>query len=215
MKIYDIPEVSLVEIQFEYMGETHKVKTVLVYKVNQTVYVSAIKSAAYIIPATKLKSVALIYRTELGVYSFRNLVPRSISYNGQHLYAMNTEEDAVLMNHRKDLRLYVGVSITAKVFNADGGVSNLYGVLRDISMTGMGIISNQKVDRMSKIEISFRVNRDKTIKLKGSIIHMNEFTTGKGFIYGCDFDEPNETIGRYVVKKYVQRNSLQQENYGL
>ena len=213
MKLYDISEMTIVELQFDYMGETHKVKTVLVYKVNQTVYVSAMKSLAYIIPAAKLKNVALIYRTELGIYSFHKLMPRSISYNGQHLYALNTEDDAIHINHRKDLLLYVGVSITAKVLHPDGGEYNLYGVLRDISMTGMGIISNQKVDRVSKIEISIRVNQERTVKLKGRIIYIEEFTSGNGYLYGCDFDEPNETIGRYVIKKYMQMNRMQLDNY--
>lgn len=212
MRLYDIPEVSLVELHFEYMGEFHKVKTILVYNLNQIVYVSAIKSAGHVIPAVKLKNVSLIYRTELGVYVFRKLLPKSIFYNGQNLYALSSEEDVVPKNNRKNLRLHVGVSISAKIYTTDGRVSNVQGILKDISMTGMSIIINRKLDRTAKIEISFSVNREKISKLMAHIIHMNEFTTGSGYIYGCEFDIPNETIGRYVVKKYIEMDRRQKGN---
>jgi hypothetical protein len=53
---------TLVELQFDYMGEKHKVSTGLLYKVADTVYVSAIKGAGRILPAAKLKNVDLVYK---------------------------------------------------------------------------------------------------------------------------------------------------------
>lgn len=201
MKLVEIPVKLLVELQFEYMGETHKVTTGLLYNINQTVYVSAIKSAALVIPASKLKNVILVYKSEIGVYSFHELLPRSISYNGQSLYAINSEQEAMVINHRKAYRMFVGTGIVARIIKVSGSVSNLYCILKDISATGMGIVSNQKIDMLSKIEITFNVNQEKKATLIGNIIHMNEFANGKGFHYGCEFDEPNEMLGKYIAKK--------------
>jgi hypothetical protein len=66
-------------------------------------------------------------------------------------------------------------------------------------MVGMGILSNKKIEKESKIEISFRVNAESTETLVGNIIQVYEFKNGKGFFYGCEFDEPNEIIGRYIA----------------
>jgi hypothetical protein len=190
------------------MGESHKVNTALLYNINQTIYVSAIKSAAVIIAATKLKNVSLIYKTEIGVYNFKNLIPRSISYNGHSLYAMNSEQEVQIVNFRKVYRLFVGAKITAKMIAADGNATSLYCILKDISAIGMGIVTKQKIDMLTKIEICFRVNRDRIEKLIGNIVHEYEFVNGKGFLYGCEFIEPNVRIARYIIKKQKEMNEL-------
>lgn len=210
MKLVDIPINTLVELQFVFMGEKHKVCTGLLYNINSTIYVSAIKNSSVVIQATKLKKVALSYKTEAGIYTFSDLSPRSISYNGQNLYAMNSDQEAQVFNHRKSYRLFVGVRITAKIIEANGETSNLYCVLKDLSMTGMGIVSNQRLDKLSKIEISFRVNQKDKETLLGNIIHIHEFANGNGFLYGCEFDQPSDSIARFVARKQDEMNAMGQ-----
>lgn len=200
MKLNEMTINSIVELQFNYMREKHKVISVLLYKITGTVYVSAIKSAGEVLPAKRLKNFCLVYKTESGVYTYTNLSPRSISYNGQNLYALESDQDAPIVNHRNAYRLFVGVPITAKI-TSDGTTMCCNFFLKDISMTGMGILGIHRFDKFAKIEISFRVNDNTMETLIGSIIHTYELKNGKGFLYGCEFDEPSETIGKYVTNQ--------------
>jgi hypothetical protein len=94
----------------------------------------------------------------------------------------------------------VGIPITAKVIVKEKA-KYIDCILKDISMTGMGILSLNRIDEIAKIEISFRVNDNTVETLIGSIVHGYTFKNGKGFLYGCEFDEPNDTIGKYVSRQ--------------
>lgn len=210
MKVIEIPENTVVELKFYYMGNRYKVGVGLLYKYGNTVYVSALKSAGKTVPASKLKSANLVYRTEVGAYTFHNIGLRSLSLNGQKLYAVQTEHEAQIVNYRKAYRLYLGANIFAKVIKENENEESLCCILKDISSTGMGILSRQRVDETAKIEVSFKLNNNKET-LVGRIARVDEFKNGTGYLYGCEFEEPNETIGKYVAKQ-VEKFTNQRED---
>ncbi len=206
MKLIEIPLKTFVELQFYYMGERHKVGVGLMYKGTKAVYVSAIKSAGKTIPASQLFNVYLCYKTNEGLYIFKNVALRSISYNGQKLYVVQTEREAFVVDYCKSYRLYLGKNISAKVINNDNQTENIHCILKDISRSGMWILSNLQIDQTSKIEIGFRVNKDKKETLVGAITHIDEYKNGTGYLYTCEFLEPNDTIGRYVAYQIEKMN---------
>ncbi len=210
MKVIEIPVNTVVELKFYYMGTRYKVGVGLLYKYGNTVYVSALKSAGKTVPASKLKSVNLIYQTEVGKYTFHNIGLRSLSLNGQKLYAVQSDKDAQMVNHRKSYRLYLGANIVAKLINEDGSEESLQCILKDISATGMGILSRRKVDETAKIEVSFKLNNNKET-LIGNIARVDEFKNGTGYLFGCEFDEPNETLGKYVAQQVEKLMNEQEE----
>lgn len=199
MKLVEIPANTVVELKFYYMGIRHKVSVGLLYKYADIVYVSALKSAGKTVPASQLRSVNLIYKSEVGLYTFHNVALRSLSLNGQKLYAVTSQQEAQEVNHRKSYRLYLGVNIVAKVVNEDD-IEELQCILKDISATGMGILSRKKLDENARIEVSFRLNNIKEIMV-GYVARIDEFKNGTGYLYGCEFSEVNETIGNYVAAK--------------
>ncbi len=203
MKLYEIPVNTIVELNFEYLGDRHKVSTGLLYKITNTIYVSAIKDLGFSIPAKKLKSLSLIYKTETGVHTFRELSSRSISFNGQNLYALHSEQNADISDHIGAYRLYIGEPVTAKIILNEKSYSASC-ILKDISMTGMGIVCSQKIPELARIEISVRINEHRIERISGNIIHIDELKSGIGCLYGCEFDEPNEIIGKYVVRQHEQ-----------
>jgi hypothetical protein len=211
MKIYELPINTLIELHFDYMGGTHKLNLGLFYKIAKTIYISAIKHAGVAIPAVKLKNISLVYKSAIGRYIFKDIAMRSISYNGQNLYAIQSEQDAYIINQRSKERLLMGVYISTKITSPDGTESYIQCLLKDIGMTGMGIMSHQRFEKSSKIEISFRTNQNDSESLVGSIIYIHEFANGKGFFYGCEFEKPNETIGKYVANQ-KQKYQDQKEN---
>jgi hypothetical protein len=199
MKLIEIPVSSLVELQFDFLGAKHKISVGLFYKNADAVYISAIKNMGNTIPASKLKNIDLIYKTDTGVFLFRGVMLSSITVEGQKMYSVVSGQDTPQLNHRNAYRLFIGANVAAKLILPDG-CAYINCLLKDISMTGMSLLSNKKIDKLSKIEISFRVN-DKMEVLIGNIIHVYEFKNGKGFLYGCEFDEPNVTIGKYVERQ--------------
>jgi len=172
------------------------------------VYVSAVKNAGKTVPASKLKNAALIYKSGAGMYVFKNVALRSISFNGQNLYVVQTDQEAEKVVLRNPSRLYVGAHVSARIIidNEESAYYMNY-ILKDISMTDMGILSSKKIDQDSKIEISFRVNENDIERLVGKITRVNEFKNATGFLYGCDFEKPNDTIGKFVARKLQQINN--------
>ncbi len=200
MKVFEIPVNTVVELKFYYMGIRYKVGVGLLYQYGNTVYVSALKSSGKTVPASKLRNVTLVYRTNAGMYTFHNVNIRSLSLNGQKLYAVQSDKEAQVTNHRKSYRLYLGANIVARIIKDDGTEEELQCILKDISATGMGILSRHKVEESAKIEISFRLYNNKET-LIGFIARVDEFKNGTGYLYGCEFEQPNETIGKYVAQQ--------------
>ena len=194
MKLIDIPNNILVELQFYYMGERHKIGVGLLYKNSKAVYVSAIKNAGKTIPAAHLYHTHLVYKSDAGLYIFKNVALRSISYNGQNLYVVQSDQESLVVDYRKSYRLYLGKKVSAKIIREDQ-VETVHCILKDISMNGMGILSNIQIDQTARIELSFRVNRDKKETLLGNIIRVDEFKNSSGYLYNCEFVTPNDTIG--------------------
>lgn len=214
MKLIEVPINTLVELQFYYMGERHKVGVGLLYKNTKAVYVSAIKNAGKTVPATHLFNVHLCYKTNEGLYIFKNVNLRSISYNGQKLYVVQTDQEALIVDYRKAYRLYLGKNVSAKVIKEEQ-TESIHCILKDISMSGMGILSNILIDSSSRIEIGFRVNKNKKETLVGNITRVDEYKNGTGYLYACEFIEPNDTIGRFVayqIEKMNKRNENQVED---
>ena len=205
MKLLEIPINTLVELQFYYMGERFKVGVGLLYKNAKAVYVSAIKNAGKTIPATHLFHVHLTYKTNEGLYIFKNVGLRSMSYNGQKLYVVQSDNEALIVDYRKTYRLYIGKNINAKIIT-ESHTESLRCILKDISMNGMGILSNNQIDQKAKIEISFRVNKNNKETLTGMIIRVDEFKNGTGYLYACEFTEPNDTIGKFVAYQIEKMN---------
>lgn len=219
MKLIEIPINTLVELQFYYMGERHKIGVGLMYKNARAVYVSAIKNAGKTIPSSHLFHVHLTYKTNEGLYIFKNVGLRSISYNGQKLYVVTSDREALIVDYRKTYRLYIGKNINAKIIKEEQS-EHLQCILKDISMNGMGILSHVPIDSQAKIEISFRVNKNNKETLTGSIVRADEFKNGSGFLYACEFVEPNETIGKFVayqiekMNKNIERKKSQTQEAG-
>jgi c-di-GMP-binding flagellar brake protein YcgR len=209
MKIIEIPVNTVVELKFYYYGMRYKVGVGLLYQYGNTVYVSALKSAGKTVPASKLRNVTLIYHTNLGRYIFHNVSIRSLSLNGQKLYAICSDTEAQIKKYKKSYRLYLGANIVARVINTDGTEEELRCILKDISANGMGILSHYKVEETAKIEISFKLY-DKKETLIGMIVRTDEFKNGSGYLYGCEFEEPNEIIGKYVAQQ-VEKLLMEKE----
>jgi c-di-GMP-binding flagellar brake protein YcgR len=199
MKLAEIPTNTVVELHFFYMGIRMKVSVGLLYKYADIVYISALKSAGKTVPASQLRSVNLIYRSEAGIYTFHSVALRSLSLQGQKLYAVTSQQEAQEVNHRQSYRIYLGINIMAKVVT-ENDEEELQCILKDISATGMGILSRKKVEESARIEVSFSLHNVKE-KLIGYIARIDEFKNGTGFLYGCEFTKPNETIGKYIATK--------------
>ncbi len=205
MKLIEIPVNTVVELRFYYLGIRHKVNTGLYYKYSEAVYISALRAAGKTVPASKLQSVTLVYRNEEGMYTFHNVSMRSLSLSGQKLYAVSSSQEAQLIKNSKASRLHLGIQVNAKIALGDKSES-LQCMLKDISATGMAILSNKKLDETVKIEISYKVKNTNEV-LVGNIVRVNEIKNGTGYLYGCEFDEPNATIGKYVAQKLLLKET--------
>nr|WP_243456599.1 PilZ domain-containing protein [Mobilitalea sibirica] len=99
----------------------------------------------------------------------------------------------------------VGAGIAAKIITANE-TTDIMCYLKDISMSGMAIISDFSLEQDTKIQISFRCD-DSIQTVVGNIKQIYEFRSGKRFFYGCEFNEPNEVIGKYIMSKLEKKDN--------
>lgn len=209
MKLNEIPLNTIVELNFDYMDERFTVSAAVLYIYMDTVYVSAVKCAGVTVSAKKLSNFSLSFKTEACSLFFDNLTPRSASYYGQNLYAIQSQQEAKLLMNDITFRLFIGTPVSAKIITGDN-TKHVECILKNISMIGMDIICNMKLDEMSKIQISFCVNNNSKEILNGNIIHIQKFKNNDCYLYSCEFDEPNVIIGSYVAKRQAEL-SLEKE----
>ncbi len=210
MKINEIPLNTIVELQFDYLDEQYSISAGVLYLYMDTVYVSAVKNSGVTIPAKKLKNIKLIYRAEACTYLFDYLTIRSTSYYGQNLYAIKSMQDAQILISGTSFRLFIGSPVCAKLLRGDS-IKQSECILKSISMTSMEIICNKKLDEVTKIQISFRVNDYSNEILVGNIVQIQKFKNNDCFLYTCEFEEPNIIIGSYVARRQAELNLKQEE----
>lgn len=209
MKIGNIPLNTDIEIVFEYMSKEYCMKIQIQINNTENIFIPAILNNGKPIKPHELKNVKIIYKEPNGVYTFTDIELKAVLYSGANLYEIRNDYEVARVNHRDAFRVFVGDPINFKIIRGDN-ITTTSGILKDISLTGMGIISNFKIEGAALIELIFVTDEGKKIKLRGNIIRVNELEHNRGFLYGCKFIDKNDSsLGKCLLKRQIEHKKKQ------
>lgn len=206
MNIGLIPENAEITLKFNYMGEEYWIDVNLHYKTFNKIYTPSIKDRNNPIQGDKLDDLVLIYKTEQGIFEFKDIDIKLVVIEDKFLYEIQSDYEAERHNRREAFRVYVGRETNVTIINRGGGINRVNGMIHDISALGMSVVLYTKIDIGSKLEVIFDITDKTYIKLIGDIVRFEELPNKK-YLYGCKFDGRSEALGKILLKRQIEHRN--------
>ncbi len=211
MRLNEIPEKEDLEFRFKYQKNDYCMNVILQIKLEDMIFISAVCSNGKPIDANKISEAMLLYKTEGGIYNFIDLTLKLVSYQGKYLYGISTSNEPKRMNRREAYRAFVGEAHNLKLIKDDGSMVEFSGILKDISLTGIGFIMNRKIEDIAYIKVVLDISKNCKLPLLGEIIRVTELPKHKGYLYGCKLNMHSDILNRYVLKCQLKNRPAREE----
>jgi c-di-GMP-binding flagellar brake protein YcgR len=199
-----IPEGTEVELNFIYKEEA---RSMIVEKRDaspRVIYIPAILDKYVPIPESEMEDVEIVYKANDGITVFKPVKLELRKYNENYIYIVTCDSNVERQNRREAFRVFIGESITLNVSTKDGKEQKCPGVLKDISVGGMGIISGNNLEDADTISIVYEVWEGYQVLLTGQVVSSVELDGRRGYLYGCKFNERSEVISKFTVKRQIK-----------
>lgn len=207
MKLMDIPDKSKLELCFQYKSKNYSMEVELQMKIADTILIQAVSCNGEPINRMELNEPVLVCKTESGLYIFREASFKLVLFRGTNMYAVSSRKDGDKLNRRQAYRVYINEPVKIKITKSNRNTVEFSGILKDISLTGMGIILPYKGDDILTMEIVLELSRNSNIVLSGEVVRIRELPNNKGYLYGCRFHIQKEALSRYIMSRQVRNKS--------
>lgn len=205
MRLNEIPEKEMLEFRFKYQNSNYCMNVSVQVKLDNMIFIQAICCNNKPIEVTKIKDALLSYTSEGGIYNFNSLELKLVTYQGVYLYGISSEVEQIMMNRREAYRAFVGEAHSLKLIKNDGNVIEFSGLLKDISLTGIGFIMSRKVEDIAYIKVVLDISKNCRLPLLGEIVKVTELPKHKGYLYGCKLNLQSDILRRYVLKCQLKK----------
>lgn len=203
MKLMDLPVKTKLELRFDYNNKNYGMEVELQMKVTNYIFIQAICCNGEPMDKMDIHNPVLIYKTEAGLYLFMKASYKLVVFKGANMYAVSSQYDAEKLNRRETYRVYINEPVMLKITKYNGTTVTLSGILKDISLTGMGIILSYEGKDIHTIKIRLEMGKNSSIPLNGEIVSLKKLPNNKGFLYGCRFQTQKEVLSRYIVNRQI------------
>lgn len=210
MKLIDLPEKTKLELRFGYKKRRYNMEVEIQMKIADYILIQAINSNGEPIRRADMDDPELTYKTETGLFIFKAAAFKLVTYKGGYMYAVSSPNEAEKVNRREAYRVYINDPVLLKITKTNQNVIELSGILKDISLTGMGIILPYKGEDIKTMEIILDLTRNTNINLMGDVVRIKELPNNKGYLYGCQFQIQKEALSRYIMSRQVRNKSKNQ-----
>jgi len=207
MKLVDIIEKSNLELHFKYKNKKYYLNMNLYKVLEERVLLRVVDYKGKTINASIFQSPVLIYKNGDGVFKFPDITIAQIYYHGLPMYAIDGFVEAEKDNRREAYRVNICEHRKLRVTTTTGKIIETSGFLKDISMTGMGLILDDKKDDINTIELSLDEAKSDEVKITSEVVRIIELPKHKGYLYGCRFYNPKESLGRYIIKRQARKQT--------
>lgn len=212
MKLVDIVEKSNLELHFRYKDKKYYLNMSLYKVLEEQVLLRVIDYKGKTINASIFQNPVLIYKNGDGVYKFSNIEILQTSYYGLPMYAVDGFAEVERDNRREAYRVTICEQRKLKVTTTTGKIIETLGFLKDISMTGMGLILNDKKEDINTIELSLDEAKSDEVKITSEVVRIIELPKHSGYLYGCRFYNPKESVGRYIIMRQARKHTKSQKS---
>lgn len=203
MKITDIETENKLLLKFKYKEKNYSMIVRLFAKTAQYIVIPSILENDLLVNPEDLKDAEIIYTVKDGIFRFGLLKMESAFYKGIRVYNVSSDEDITRSNRRECYRLFIGELVTVTVLMENGKKRNVDGILKNISITGMGVILKQEFEIGTVLRILYTFD-GLNFLLQGKVIRKDKMRGFRAFTYGCIFKDPNHTINRIIIQKQIR-----------
>ncbi len=203
MKIIDIETENKLLMKFKYKEKNYTMIVALIAKSSEYVIIPAILANNQVVDPDALEEVEIIYTVKDGVFRFEQLKIVAAFVLGMRVYHVSSEEDVTRMNRRESYRVFIGEVVTVMVTTEEGRKRNVEGVLKNISVTGMGIVLKQDFEIGTSMRILYDCEGVHFL-LQGTVIRKEKVKGYRAFSYGCLYKNPDNKLNRVIIQKQIR-----------
>ncbi len=207
MKLVDIETENKLLLKFKYKEEHYSMIVDLIAKNSKYIIIPSILDNNQVIDPETLEEAELIYTVKEGVFKFEDLSMKTASAMSMRVYHVSSQEDVNRLNRRNAYRVFIGEVVTVTVANEKGSIRNVEGVLKNISVTGMGIILKQEFEVGTMMRILYNCDGVHFL-LQGAVIRKEKVKGYRAFSYGCLFKEPDNKLNRILIQKQLRNKKV-------
>lgn len=199
LQIDDINKGSNVELEVKLKGHAMSFRSDVVAIKNNSILINSIKVNEQTIGFSDKCQLNFIFKSESKVYIWENVYVKLVKYDGNIYHKIDLYGDGKPYNRRDSYRMYIGEDMPLYV-NTASGPTAISVLVKDISETGVAFITKEEIDIDRTIRLKLKDN-NVIISLSGVIIRKDFLPNLNSFLYGCKFNEKNNKLGKYIMKK--------------
>lgn len=130
---------------------------------------------------------------------------RLVKYAGNMYHMVSLPGEGNYVNRRQAYRQYVGEEMPITLFRQGGERDALKVLVKDLSETGVGIVSDVIMDVEDSIRLRIS-DEGFLMSVNAVIVRIQEDKDKRDRIYGCQFTEKIPKLSQYIMQ--LQRNQL-------
>jgi c-di-GMP-binding flagellar brake protein YcgR len=210
VKIIDIEANNKLIFRFKYKEKPYSMIVDIIAKTSKYIIIPAILQGNQVVDPGLIMDAELVYTVKDGVFQFTNLKIDVSMIMEMRAYLVSTEEDISRLNRREAYRVFIGEILKITTISKGGRKRTYEGILKDVSVLGMGVILKSDIEIGSMISILYTYE-GLNVYLLGEIIRKEKIGRYRAFTYGCKFKDPNNTINRIVILKQIRSKNEKSE----
>jgi hypothetical protein len=196
------------ELEVKYSGNTINFKKEIVSVNGNTVMVSAFTINDQTLGFSEKCTINFYYQMEDKLFIWENVTVKLIKYNNKPYHRIELSGEGELFHHRGAYRLYIGEEMPMSI-NTPTGISTLTVLVKDISETGVGFVTEEEIDL--SLVVHFKIQDGiSNISLYGFVIRKEFQENIHSYIYGCKLHDINMQLSKYIAKR--QNELLRMKN---
>lgn len=199
LRIDEIVKGAAVEIEVKCNGKTMNFRSDVILVKSNSVLITSIKVNEQTIGFSDKFQINFLYKSEGRLYVWENTAVKLVKYDGAVYHKIDLNGEGKPYNRRDSYRMYIGEDMPLYV-NTASGPTALSVLVKDISESGVGFITNDDIDVERTIRLKLKDNNT-IISLSGVIVRKEWLTNIGSYLYGCRFNEKNNLLGKYIAKR--------------
>lgn len=206
MKIVDIEVSNKLIIKFIYKDKPYSMVVDLIAKSSQYIVIPAILQYNEVVDPSLLANVEIIYTVKDGIFRYEYPKIETSVLQGIRVYLVSAEDDVARLNRRNAYRVFIGEVVKLYVTSQNGSKKDYEGILKDVSISGMGVVLKNELEIGSTISIIYNYE-GLNIHLSGQVIRKKKINRYRAFVHGCRFDTPNNGISRVLTLMQIRNKN--------
>lgn len=203
--IEDIQTNDTVEIEILYKGMRKSFPSVVREFVDDSILVDPIMSGSKAVGFPEELKTRLSIVIKGVPFVWNDPKVRLVKYAGKMYHMISIPGEGNYMNRRQAFRQYVGEEMPITVTRRGGEKDVLTVLVKDLSETGVGIVSDvlMNVDDSIRLRIS---DAGYLMSINAVVVRIQEEKDNRDRVYGCQFTEKVPKLSQYIMQ--IQRDKL-------